>query len=304
MNLNNTFFSYLVYLLFLFSCILAFLCPVRIWMFLGRTLGRLGHYILPKYRQIAHANIRHTIGEKWTEEEIANLVKKNFQQMGMLLFDCFRCPAFKYVSFKRQMKHIRFEGLEHFEEAKKSGKGIILLGAHFGIMEYANLAYAYSMKRNLNFILREFDNKHLTELMKKHNNPYNINLLYKKKGLRTAVKNVLKGQDLMIFPDQRATKKESIKATLLGKPTSTLNLIPHLAKKLGSPVLPMFIVRHDDHITHTIHFLEPFHATEDTSLEELAQKQNDAIETAIRLKPELWLWLHKRWKSDAKHIYS
>ena len=136
-----------------------------------------------------------------------------------------------------------------------------------------------------------------------HNNKFGINLLYKQNGLRPAMKNVVKGQDLVIFPDQRSNLKEGVVSSIFGKKATTLSILPQLAIKLGCPILPMFIFRQDDHVSQKLVFFPPIIASPDSTVEEITQLQNDAIEKAVRMAPDHWLWLHRRWKEDFPEIY-
>ncbi len=65
----------------------------------------------------------------------------------------------------------------------------------------------------------------------------------------------------------------------------------------------MFIFRQPDNVSHKLVFFPPIIATEEDTIETLTQKQNDAIEKAVRQQPDHWLWLHRRWKEDFPEMY-
>lgn len=303
MNINKSIFARIVQVLAFLLCTLAFIMPHRLWLFFGSVLGRLAHLILKKHRQYALANIKFALGNEYSEEEQKRIVKDSFILLGVSVFDGLRCPGFAISGLERNEKNISFEGWEHFETARNTGKGILLLNGHFGLPELANLYYAKHTGRRLNFILRRFDNQHLQKVVTAHNKKFGIRHLYKQNGLRPAMKNVMKGEDLIIFPDQSSNLKEGINSTLFNKPSITLSLLPALAMKLGCPILPMFIFRQKDRTKNKIVFFPPIIAKEGDTLESLTQQQNDAIEKAIRMMPEQWLWLHRRWKEDNREMY-
>ncbi len=243
------------------------------------------------------------MGDVLSDKEQQQIIHKNFQVLGMCVFDAFRCPGFTISGLEKFSKNISYEGLEHLEKAQKQDKAILLLNAHFGMVEFANLFYTQKTGRKLNFILRRFDNQHLQKVMTAHNKKFGINLLYKQNGLRRAMKNLLKGEDLIIFPDQRSNLKEGVISSIFGKKSTTLSLLPSLAIKLGAPILPMFIFRQPDNVSHKLVFFEPIIPTEQDTIETLTQKQNDAIAKAVRQQPDHWLWLHRRWKEDFPEMY-
>lgn len=303
MNINNTVFSRLVQAGVFLTCTVAFILPHRLWVWMGSLLGRFLYYVLKSHRQYALTNIDFALGNTYSKEERQQIIKKSFTLLGMTVFEGLRCPGFAISGLDKNDKNISFDGWENFEKAKATGKGILLLNGHFGMTELANLYYVKHTGRKLNFILRRFDNEHLQKLLLAHNKKFGINHLYKQNGLRPAMKNVMKGEDLIIFPDQSSNLKEGVSSTLFNRPSITLSIMPALAMKLGSPILPMFIFRQDDPIKHKIVFFPPIIAEQGDTLESLTQKQNDALEKAIRMKPEQWLWLHRRWKADNPSLY-
>ncbi len=303
MNINNAIFSRFVQGLVFLACTIAFIMPHRLWVWLGSLVGRLLYHVFKKHRKIALTNINFALGDTYSAKEQQEIVRKSFTLLGMSVFEGLRCPGFAVSGLERNDKNISFEGWEHFEKARATGKGILLLNGHFGMTELANLYYVKHTGRKLNFILRRFDNEHLQNVLLAHNKKFGINHLYKQNGLRPAMKNVMKGEDLIIFPDQSSNLKEGINSTLFNKPSVTLSIMPALAMKLGSPILPMFIFRQDDPIKHKIVFFPPIIATKEDTIETLTQQQNNAIEQAIRIKPEQWLWLHRRWKQDNPSLY-
>ncbi len=303
MNINNPFFSRIVQGLAYLLCTLAVIMPRKIWFFLGGRLGWFCHLVLKRHRRYALTNIQYALGDSLSKQEQKKIVKKSFILLGISLLEGLRCPRATMSSLEKDEKYIDFEGWEHFETAQQTGKGILLLNAHFGLPELANLYYTKKTGRKLNFIMRRFDNQHLEKVMTAHSKRAGIRYLHKQNGLRPAMRNIMKGEDLIIFPDQCSNLKEGIHSTIFGKPAVTLSLLPALAMKLGSPILPMFIFRQDDLLHHKIVFFPPIIAKEGDSIEELTQQQNDAIEKAIRMQPEQWLWLHRRWKEDKPELY-
>lgn len=303
MNINNAVFSRIVQGVVFLTCAVAFIMPHRLWVWLGSLLGRLLYHTLKKHRQYALTNINFALGSELSPEKQQEIIKKSFTLLGMSVFEALRCPGFVVSGLERNSKNISFEGMEHFEQAKATGKGILLLNGHFGMTELANLYYVRQTGRKLNFILRRFDNQHLQKVILAHNKKFGINHLYKQNGLRPAMKNLMKGEDLIIFPDQSSNLKEGVNSTLFNRPSVTLSIMPAIAMKVGCPILPMFIFRQDDPIKHKIVFFPPIIPGEDDTIETLTQKQNDAIERAVRMKPEQWLWLHRRWKQDNPALY-
>jgi KDO2-lipid IV(A) lauroyltransferase len=92
-----------------------------------------------------------------------------------------------------------------------------------------------------------------------------------------------------------------------GRPTRTTATTAFLARKTGALIIPVGIVT-DDEEHFTIKFSQPIEVAqsddEDADILEATQKQASALEAMVREYPQLWFWLHKRWKTDNPEIYA
>ncbi|MGL1931262.1 MAG: hypothetical protein OCC45_05825 [Desulfotalea sp.] len=283
----------------------SFLFPRKVWSFWGRLLGKAFYYFLGSHRRYAETNVRFAFGDSIDEREVKKIAKESFETFGMTTLDTIKTMRFVYTGIENESKYISYEGMEHFESAKKqaNGKGILLINAHFGLPEHANLFYKIKTERKLNFILRKMDFSVFQEVLDTYNKKFGITHYIKDEGLRPILKGLLKGEDLMIFPDQAANLNEGPVAKLFSKDATTISIVASLALKTGCPILPLFIFRGKDQISQTLVFFSPIIPSEDDTMETLVQKQNDAIEKAIRRAPNHWLWLHRRWKQNYPEIY-
>jgi Kdo2-lipid IVA lauroyltransferase/acyltransferase len=295
--LNVTVFS--VYLLF--RTVARFI-PLRVWVFCGKVFGKFLYAIAGKQRNIALVNLRSAFGETRTEKEMRTIARKCFEEFGMI--------AFEWLTLKNLKKEkldglIEVEGMENLLAARKKNPSVIFLGAHFGNWEYTHLYYAANINR-LSFIVRAVDNPFLEAERVSYNTRFGVDILYKKNGLRPAIKNLKKGQDLVIFADHKVNLSEGLPCRFFGKEVATIPVAPALSEKYHAPVIPMFIVRSEDCIRHKIIFLPELKVDPDDGEEMTAratQRQNDIFEEIIRKYPHQWLWFHKRWSYHYPEIY-
>jgi len=270
---------------------------------MGRGFGLLFYFLAFQQRRIALRNLRFAFGKEKAENEIVSLARKNFQQFGMIACEWARL---KYITQEELQSLVYIEGKEHLLAAKKKSPSIILLGAHFGNWEYAHLLYA-SIVNHLNFIVRAIDIPFLERERVAYNENFGVRVLYQKNGLRPAIRNLKKGEDLVIFADRQAGSKEAITCQFFGKETSSLTLVPTLAQRFQLPIVPMFTVRSRDRVHHRMIFfpelkIEP--GNKEKSILEGTQRQSDIIESVIREYPDHWVWIHKRWKAHHRYLYT
>lgn len=272
----------------------------------GKFFGRLLYFVDSRHRNIALANLHFAYDGEQSERDLKQIALNHFEQLGMTGQEWINLKGLDEKRHKDICNLITVEGEENLQAAKQKNKAVILLGAHFGNWEYAHLYYASRFNR-LNFIVRKLDNPCLEDLRLEYNNKFNINILYKENGLRRAINNLKKGEDLVIFADRKASLKEGIPVDFFGQKTSTLTIVATLALKYNIPVVPMFIVRDTDTRHHRLIFLPELNVSQDkddpSTLVKFVQMQNDTIEKIIRSHPDHWLWIHRKWKCYHREIY-
>lgn len=302
MKRRSTAWHRTVYSLRLLYGFLSRMLPLKTWVLMGRCTGHLFYLLGFRHRRIALRNLRFALGSDIEEKEISAIARNNFVQFAMIAQEWIRLPNLDTEELKGL---IYVEGQENLIAAKKKNRSIILLGAHFGNWEYAHLFYSTTVNR-LNFIVRAIDNPFIEKERVAYNQHAGVRILYKENGLRPAIKNLKKGEDLVIFADQRPRAREGTMCQFFGRNASTLTLVPALAKKFHVPVVPMFIIRCKDLVHHRIIFFPELKIEYDgkkQSIREGAQLQNDMIEKVIRSYPDHWVWIHKRWRREYPYLY-
>ncbi len=268
----------------------------------GRMMGAMACRLLARHRSIARANLKFAFRDEKTASEIERLVRQNFQQWGMLAFEWAQTAYLDRIPKGKLPFCVKTRGLEHLRAAKRKNPAILLLSAHFGNWEYGHLFYAAHINF-LNFIVRRIDNPYLEERRVAYNQHHGVNILYKESGLKAAIKNLRRRQDLIIFADQKANAREGIPSRFFGHGTTAIPIVASLAKKFDLPIVPMFVVRQANSPVHTLTFLPELEYGPKDSIAVITQRQNDIIEKMIRKHPDHWLWVHRRWKTEHPEIY-
>ncbi len=283
-------------------CAISRVVPGGLWRFFGRSLGCLAYRADAYHRRMTLANLKFAFGHSLPDKALERIARNNFQQWGMIGTEWARARYFHPETDAAFLDKVRFEGLEHLEAARAGGRPVLLLSAHFGNWEYAHLAYARRIGP-LTFIVRRIDNPLLEKERVAYNSRFGVNILYKETGLRQAIKQLRSGCDLVIFADQKANLKEGVPSRFFGRPTTTLPILAALARKYGLDVVPMFALRRGWTGSHRLVFLPPLQWSPDDTVESFTLRQNLVIEKMIRRRPDHWLWMHRKWRTDHPWIY-
>ncbi len=305
MQLHYTKIDRLVYLLCIGYHWMGRPVPLKTWLRIGRKLGALAYRYDHGHRRIVHRNLHLAFGDEKNRVAIRSLARQNFEQWGMIAQELALLKQRPDWLAAHLTDVIEVEGREHLDAARQKAQAVILIGAHFGNWEFAHLYYARHIHR-LNFIVRRVDNPLLEKVRVAYNTAFGVNILYKDRGLREAIKKIKAGEDLVIFADQKANLKEGIPCRFFGHRTSTLSIAPALAQKYGAALVPMYMVRTQDLKRHRLILgpeLPRTRANTRLDIETLTQHQNDLIEGFIRRYPDHWLWLHRKWKTEYPEMY-
>ena len=106
--------------------------------------------------------------------------------------------------------------------------------------------------------------------------------------------------------DQDANRDEGLFAPFFSRPASTRWGPARIAMLTNTPVLPIFIYRESDARDgprHVVRVSSPLALEigceeDDAALARNVGRMNAAIEDAIRLSPDHWMWAHRRWRTQ------
>ena len=103
---------------------------------------------------------------------------------------------------------------------------------------------------------------------------------------------------VVMLPDQAVLPREGILAPFLGRPAWTTDAPAKLALRLRSRIVFAFCI--PDGPRHRLEFEEPIRidrlSDAESNPEALTKSINEVLSRRIAARPELWLWMHDRWK--------
>lgn len=267
----------------------------------GRRLGRLAHGVLRRHRRIARDNLARAFPEL-DREERARSVRRCFEHFGTALADAVSVSRFDLVELCRRMD---LEGWEHLQEAEaragdEAGVGVVVLSAHLGLWEVA--AYPPGIYGGpLHVVGRPMDNPLLDRELVRARARFGNRLLAKRGAVRPMMKILARRGRVGILIDQRARPGEGIWVPFFGIPSYTTPVLARIALRTGAPVVPIFGLprpggRYRIVLREAIWPDAAGDLEGEEAVAELTRLYVAACEAEIRRHPELWLWMHRRWK--------
>jgi KDO2-lipid IV(A) lauroyltransferase len=267
--------------------------PLPVVRRVGEGLGLTFYLVDAVHRRIALANLRVAFPKK-SADECRVIAKSMFQHFGRLLLE-----LLKYASLSReqQMALVDWEGEERVRLALAQGKGILFCTGHFGFWEQQALAHALKFEP-MAVMARPLDNPKLHNLLEAVRTSNGNEVVYRRGAVRKALRLLAEGKGVGILIDQHMTSADAIYVDFFGRPAATTSTLAALAIRTGAPVIPLFAFPLTGGRYRMIyeHPVEPPAQDSEDAVRELTQRCTDVLEMHVRRHPELWLWMHRRWR--------
>lgn len=262
---------------------------------LGLGIGRAMRVLSPRHSRIVMANLRLAFGNEKSEQELAKIAKACYRHLGLCLTEFVRLPAMSAEEI-RGITELR--GKEHIDRALALGKGVILLTGHLGNWEITGSRIA-AEGYPLSVIARAQRDDEITEYVSRTRQRVGMRVLHRDIAVRSSLRALRQNELVGILMDQNAGD-DGIFVEFFGRLASTAPGAAAFALRTGATVLPTFGWRNPDN-THTAQINEPVSLIRtgdyEWDLRTNTARYTNIIEDRIRLHPEQWFWLHKRWKA-------
>jgi KDO2-lipid IV(A) lauroyltransferase len=270
--------------------------PLRLGLSVGSTLGRIGYHLSGRLYRTGLRNLELAFPELDTPRR-QELLRGCFRNLGRLL------GVFSHFGKSRpEALHalIKCQGLEHLDAAEKSGRGVILFTGHIGAWELSSFGLSL-FGHPLSFLVRRIDNPKIEALVERSRTRQGNRTIDKRSAAREMLQLLQAGGTLGILVDLNTLDREGIFVDFFGRPASTTFVLAKLALRTGALVLPVFAPWDGSHGGVTLTIDEPlsFERSGDESedIRRLTQLFTSVVEKYVRLYPEQWLWIHRRWKT-------
>jgi KDO2-lipid IV(A) lauroyltransferase len=262
---------------------------------IGRALGRLAWRGMPRYRKVALQNLTWAYGQEWTRELIERTARSSFEHVGMTLVEFFlRQPR---ITPEEVEKEVRFEGQAYYQEAFARGRGILLVTAHYGNWEMMG-PRLFRAGYRVSAVSRTADDPGLERMIEAVRTRCGLQQIPRRQAARQGLAALRRNEILAILLDQN-TAEGGVFVPFYGKPASTATGPAVFALKTGAAIVPTFCLREPDG-THVMRAWPPIYpepsGDRQRDILDLTARITRVIEQQVRERPELWCWLHNRWK--------
>lgn len=274
------------------------LLPRRLAIGVGVGIGRLAFYVPSALRRTGHRNLKLAFPEK-TDEERLQLLRGCFENLGRLLGEFSQLPRATPESLRALIEYDQV-GLAHLREAERNGRGIIFLTGHVGVWEMLSFGWS-ALEYPISFLVRPIDNPLIEEMIERIRTRYGNRAIDKKSAARESLRVLRGGGTLGILSDLNTQPHEGVFVPFFGELACTTAGIATLALKTDAVVIPTCAIWDRQRKRYFFHGDPPVDlvrtGNHQKDVEVNTAKFAAAVERMVRLYPDQWLWIHKRWKT-------
>ncbi|MFV0548148.1 MAG: Kdo(2)-lipid IV(A) acyltransferase [Limnobaculum xujianqingii] len=265
--------------------------PYPVIHFIGTRTGHLSMRFLKRRKHIARRNLELCFPNLSLDDR-EKLLVENFESLGMGLLET---GMAWFWSDNRIKKWCKVDNIEIMSRIRVDGKGVLLVGVHFLTLELGGRIYG--MYNPGVGVYRPHNNKLMDWVQCKgrsRSNKYYID----RHDIKGMIRELRKGEILWYAPDHDYGPRNSVFAPFFAVPQAATTIGTSILMRQANPViLPFTPKRHIDGSGYTVIVTEPPTGFPMDNSTEAAKFMNKVVEKEILKAPELYMWLHRRFKT-------
>jgi KDO2-lipid IV(A) lauroyltransferase len=263
---------------------------VRAW---GSTLGLMFYAIDWQHRRVALMNLEQCFPNRTATERRA-IARATFMHFGQVLL---KLLTFSALTPEQMLERADYEGDERVRLAYAKGKGVLFFTGHFGFWECQAIAHAIKL-RPIGVLARTLDNRRLNDLLERIRTATGNHVIYRQGAVRRVLKTLAAGEGVALLIDQHMHSADAIWVNFFRRPAATTSTLAALALRTGAAVIPVFAHPLPGGRYRFVYEtpVQPPEGDGPEAVREFTQRCTDVLEMHVRKKPELWLWMHRRWR--------
>ncbi len=262
---------------------------------MGALTGLMFYTIDWRHRRVALTNLAQCFPTR-SEPERRRIARGVFAHFGRLLFEILK---FSTLTHEQMLQRVEFEGEDRARSAYAQGRGVLFFTGHFGYWELHALVHGLRL-RPIGVLARALDNPGLNRLLEDVRSRTGNSVIYRQGAVRRVLKTLAAGEGVALLIDQHMHSPDAIWVDFFERPAATTSTLAALALRTRAPVVPVFAVPVDGGRYRMIyeHPVEPPTSGDADAIREFTQRCTDVLEMYVRRRPDLWLWMHRRWRDS------
>jgi len=271
------------------------LLPMRVVRRSGAVLGRLAYAIDRTHRRTALENLAAAFPSR-PESERRAMARAMFTHFGSLLLELLK---FSTYTPEQMLAAVEVEGLERNRQAYQQQRGVLFFTGHFGYWEIHAIVEPL-IARPISVLARPLDNARLHEMLERIRTKTGNSVIYREGAVRKVLRELAANHGVALLIDQHLHTPDAVYVDFFQRRAATTSALAALALRTGAPVIPVFALPLPGGRYRLVyeHPVDPPQTDTPDAVRDFTQRCTDVLEMYVRRHPELWLWMHRRWRDD------
>jgi KDO2-lipid IV(A) lauroyltransferase len=256
----------------------------------GAFLGLVWFHLVRIRRRVVRSNLALALPDR--SDEHHRIARGSYRHLGVSALEFLKLSVEPAAVADRVHHH----GMAHFEAAHARGRGVIVVTAHFGNFDL--LACSQALRGvPLAIVSRELHGGGSNRFWMESRRRSGLSIFPERGGVRQVLRWLRRGNVLGLVVDQRTPPaRGGIRAPFMGQQVWTSTAAAKLALRTGAALVPVRIERRQDgeHDMHVEPEIELDGERGPQAEHRLTARINRVVERWVRARPELWLWIHRR----------
>jgi Kdo2-lipid IVA lauroyltransferase/acyltransferase len=270
--------------------------PINVNLRTARLAGDLLYWIDKRHRKIAVENLRASFPEA-SQEELDRLARRSCEHLVMVGAEVLCLP--RLMQFNQFLENLDFsQCMEHFHYIASRRPAIMVTG-HFGNWEMVGFSSA-AMGFPPTSIARPLDNPYLNAHILRLREKTGQKILFKEGMTEEALGELRRGRPLGLIADQDAGRRGFF-VDFFGRKASAYKSIAYLAMEENAPIFVGGAFRTGPGFRYKLVVtdrIDPADYPKDLDgAVAITQRYTAGIEKVVRMAPDQYLWVHRRWKT-------
>jgi KDO2-lipid IV(A) lauroyltransferase len=264
---------------------------------LGTTIGLTFHALDGRHRRVAINQLRAAFPTR-TEDECRRIARSTFAHFGRLAVFVLRLSTIRQDDLRTRLE---VEGENHFRKALSLGRGVLIIAGHFGYWEVHGVAHALVFPR-MHVLARPLDNPYLHRFLEDTRMSTGNGVIYRQGALRRVLRVLQGNEAVAMLIDQHIQPANAVTVDFFNRPASTTAAAATVALRTGAALVPVFALPLPDGRVRLVyeHPVPPPPPDCPDPVRDLTQRLTDVLEMYVRRHPNLWLWMHRRWRDGSE----
>jgi KDO2-lipid IV(A) lauroyltransferase len=261
---------------------------------LGRLLGLVVLYLTGYRKRVTLDNLAHAFPEK-SEAELHEIARGAYANYGCAILEMLWAGGQDAETLRSK---IHPQNLQHVQQALEGGHGLILMSAHYGSWEFLLTGVRLHIPAPFVAIAQRQRNERIDAMIDARRRRFDVTTVSMGPSVREVLLGLKEGKVVLILGDQSGSR-EALFIPFFGRPSATHRGAAAFALRSGAPMVMVFLLRRDDGTYDAV--FEPIDTggltgDREARIVELTKRHAALLERYIRMRPDHWLWMHKRWK--------